>query len=804
MPFVGGNVQAYQIIRRPVAGESPTSATGTSREYNMAQIHVLLSDDPTELSSGGAADANNIRLANVTQAQATATGTPLSNPFGVAMTAGNYGPGFAAPTGGNTYNLYFAAASNGLPSACSSTSCPSDWPYPPAPWTSTMATAASSPYPLLVPTGAPLISGSSTLNGTGSNTNNPPTFVYCPTSTVPPQNYAPLPGNVPSTCPSPLTTVVAPYYYENGVAVKNTVASQDPAAEVLANQTATWNLIDGWLRVEYKDAAGAWHPVTSEWLKLGFARDVTSPTANGAGSPAGGVKNPINPNAILLLQEPADRVTATAGAITSQASLSTLGAAPVCTATSRVSGVNYCTAWSSTPPQVLMDTLGSTVWQFGTTPASPTTQSVSMFNWYPINFYDAREGEPRDTVWAGTYPSDNSCTTTGIMNAVEIDVGNLKRWLLGSIGTNGTNVDYAAQNGYVLYYSDRRGMLPNPNAVGVPPCTQGTKCGDSGLEDVINSSSAPGTPDGVLEPTPTGRSGSPEDVNQNGVLDNFGTANLGLGFYGTGANATLNLNYQIIAATPDDPYGTSAYNRRIASCSIARKNWVSGARHVLKLVDASFGNVPLSPIGTLTDPGGFTVAAENPVYVLGDYNTYPTDPFWSGGTDIIGHSSAAVIADAVTMLSKGWADQYTILGDPANAGNFSPSQADQNRPAQTTFYRLAVAGGKNLAFPFPSWENSTDYGFGTDGGVHNFLRFLEDWQSGGATLNYGGSLVSLYYSTYATGPFKCCEYSVYEPPTRNYIFDNDFTLPQGLPPGTPLFRDVDSLGYRQLFATRNN
>src|SRR6202041_1390212 len=231
---------------------------------------------------------------------------------------------------------------NGLPSACSSTSCPSDWPYPPAPWTSAMATAASSPYPLLVPTGAPLISGSSTLNGTGGNTNNPPAFVYCPTSTVPPQNYAPLPGNVPSTCPSPLTTLLAPYYYENGVAVKNTVATQDPAAEVLANQTATWNLIDGWLRVEYKDAAGAWHPVTSEWLKLGFARDVTSPTANGAGSPAGGVKNPINPNAILLLQEPADRVTATAGAITSQAGLSTLGAAPVCTTTQRVGSVNYC------------------------------------------------------------------------------------------------------------------------------------------------------------------------------------------------------------------------------------------------------------------------------------------------------------------------------------------------------------------------------------------------------------------------------------------------------------------------------
>jgi len=109
-----------------------------------------------------------------------------------------------------------------------------------------------------------------------------------------------------------------------------------------------------------------------------------------------------------------------------------------------------------------------------------------------------------------------------------------------------------------------------------------------------------------------------------------------------------------------------------------------------------------------------------------------------------------------------------------------------------------------MNFPFPGWENSTDYGFGTDGGVHNFLRFLEDWQTTAATLNYSGSLVSLFYATYNTGLFKCCTYSVYQPPTRNYCFDQDFSNPCGLPPGTPLFRDVDSLGYRQLFTPRTN
>ncbi len=114
------------------------------------------------------------------------------------------------------------------------------------------------------------------------------------------------------------------------------------------------------------------------------------------------------------------------------------------------------------------------------------------------------------------------------MNAVEIDVGNLKKWLAGTTGTSGTSVDYLTQNGYVLYFSDRRGMLLNPNVVS--PNVANTKTGDSGLEDVINASSAAGTPDGALE---TPASNSPEDVNGNGALDNFGAANMGLGFTGT-------------------------------------------------------------------------------------------------------------------------------------------------------------------------------------------------------------------------------------------------------------------------------
>ena len=66
--------------------------------------------------------------------------------------------------------------------------------------------------------------------------------------------------------------------------------------------------------------------------------------------------------------------------------------------------------------------------------------------------------------------------------------------------------------------------------------------------------------------------------------------------------------------------------------------------------------------------------------------------------------------------------------------------------------------------------------FGTDGGMHNFLRYLENRGANGATVNYSGSLISMYYSQYNTGKFKCCN-AVYGAPTRNYFFDTQFLNP---------------------------
>ena len=77
------------------------------------------------------------------------------------------------------------------------------------------------------------------------------------------------------------------------------------------------------------------------------------------------------------------------------------------------------------------------------------------------------------------------------------------------------------------------------------------------------------------------------------------------------------------------------------------------------------------------------------------------------------------------------------------------------------------------------------------------MRYLENWGSG-VTHYYLGSLVSLYYAEYNLSIYMPGN-GAYGPPARNYSFDTDFLDPTKLPPGTPRFRDVVNLGYKQVF-----
>jgi hypothetical protein len=580
-------------------------------------------------------------------------------------------------------------------------------------------------------------------------------------------NDVQLVGSVPDVS---ITGSPSMYY-----AVANPATSANWVAPTGCSAPATWPLHGEvtaaakcqsvWLRVEYVNSSGSWVGVTQEWLGHGFGRSYDMPpthpynastgtvplcpTATYPSWPTAQCQNPISP-AILILQQ-------------------------------------------------LQNGLGA---------SSATGAATTANNWLPINFYDAREGEPRDSRPGGD--PETSCSPIGVMNAVEIDVGNLWLWLQGVgpyAGGSGPSVSITNQqgvneNGYILYFSDHRGMLRDAH-----PLTTFYNgiSGMSGLNDTVNSASNTGVPDGKLEPA-TYYQYSPEDVaeKENGFLDNWGQANLGAGF-------------GIAAGTMSQPYYISGTTAGIAGCATtAEWNMVTGPRHVVRLVDAgmSTGGVSFLPptSGNPTTQGnGFTVASEEPVYVYGDYNTGANDPFWpSGATPTTPHSAAAIIADAVTLLSNppsaatvptpnlGWTDHQSFLypGQAVQSGSIP------GRQGNTSYYRVAIAAGKSVPFPQTAYSASVGWqDFGTDGGMHNFLRYLEDRSDNGngATVNYVGSMINMYYSQYATGIFKCCN-AVYSPPgTRNYFFDTQFLNPNNLPPGTPSFQDVVSLSFHQNF-----
>jgi hypothetical protein len=164
------------------------------------------------------------------------------------------------------------------------------------------------------------------------------------------------------------------------------------------------------------------------------------------------------------------------------------------------------------------------------------------------------------------------------------------------------------------------------------------------------------------------------------------------------------------------------------------------------------------------------------------------------------HVSASVIADAVTLLSNGWNDIASFI-NPHDVNRTFTAPIDANdsdvRQAATTWYRLGIISGKPLNFTrantAPAGYDNEDWG--TDGGAHNFLRYIERW--GGETLNYRGSILSFYTSRQAVGQYKCCDV-VYTPPTRGYNFEAEFLQPTLLPPRTPMFRDLNTLSFRQV------
>ena len=174
--------------------------------------------------------------------------------------------------------------------------------------------------------------------------------------------------------------------------------------------------------------------------------------------------------------------------------------------------------------------------------------------------------------------------------------------------------------------------------------------------------------------------------------------------------------------------------------------------------------------------GGLTVASENAVYIQGDYNTgtvgtnstaVPANGL--GNSDntaspvVSGYTSrpAAVIGDAVMLLSNNWQDANSSLDVSARA-------------ATNTTYNTAIVSG----FMPSGYQPAVGAQYGYSGGANNFPRFLENWGSRYCT--YYGSMVELFQSKTFTGRWDTGV--IYRPPLRRWNFDTSFR--NNPPPGS--------------------
>jgi hypothetical protein len=711
-----GSTHSIDLIRRPVVGES--SSVTNLRYFSQASIQILLSDNPTDISSLPCVD----------------TGTA---PFNLASMA-----------------------------------------MPVASWTGTAATLATK---------------MTTNNTAGYNT--------------PPVPLAASGAALGATGYSPSGTTGNGYWLTTPNATGFTTGSGLP-------------IIKGYIKIEVNQSPSnlctSWKDVTLEVLSYGYAGRNINPNPTGAnltstqyGSsqplltlgttevnpPAGtgAAATPcqdVHPNAIIRLERVRDNPSTYAT-----------------TSTNTKCGVLNSTGTPSTTNQKAPGAL-----------VAGTTEAGYPSDYWPNTLFDSREGNARDVTPTGTLGTinySNMITPGGVMQYIEIDAKNLAAYLAGtgvySGGSGHLSYDSTnAPNDYTVYISDRRGNYTASALTNSwPPLSpSGHETGEFGWDDFVNPASAYGCPNGTQD---TG-----EDLDQLGST----------GFYTYGANPTYAMDQGAVTATmplttvnttlsygqyglfisasPGNLYGTSATTNAMAAnphCTVtspstiwpwvqiihaneARENPNPFFRRAVKIVDGSL----LTGLGTCPGsvPCGLAIATENPAYIQGDFNSNSAG---NGFSDP--NVAVSINADAVTFLSDNFNDVNSFIFPYVTSGT--------QRNAVTSYYRAAVMAGKGVSFAQPSTCGTASCyaDYGTDGGVHNFIRYLENW--GGQTLYYQGSIISMYYDAQAVGTYKDGQNNtVYQPPSRGYNFDTEFLTPSLLPPRTPLFRDVNTTGFTQL------
>ena len=371
---------------------------------------------------------------------------------------------------------------------------------------------------------------------------------------------------------------------------------------------------------------------------------------------------------------------------------------------------------------------------------------------FPIQLQDTREGNRSNST---SNLGSTEVFKNGVMSLVDIDVANLRKFFNGDFDNYfPTNTPFAQSRanqplkstdipsvrGWVVYFSDRRGDKNFD--------------GRYNFEDVY----------------PGGNDKVDEDIDNDGTILTASNS----GEEAPGEDSKINSGY---ASVTDHIY----YRRGV--------RLING-----KTLPGNYN----SDNPALTT--GFTLASENGVYVLGDYNvsgisiasgTSSTTsdryspqgktPKLAGTSDGNLHIPAAIVGDAVTILSNSWDDTKS----------FAYPNDLTKRVASDTRVRFAMLAGDPLT------GRSPDEGINgkQNGGLINFKRFLESWT--GDRLNYSGSLINLFNSYNNNGRHKP-NFATYNPPYRDWTFEESFKDPNRLPPGTPFVYFITFTGFERI------
>jgi hypothetical protein len=171
--------------------------------------------------------------------------------------------------------------------------------------------------------------------------------------------------------------------------------------------------------------------------------------------------------------------------------------------------------------------------------------------------------------------------------------------------------------------------------------------------------------------------------------------------------------------------------------------------------------------GAVLPSNVLSVVTPDPAYIVGNWNVStnattngtPVNPSLQS-YQVTNTLPSAIYTDAITILSSAWSPSVTSNGLSS---------------------RVAASAGDTvnaaiLTGIVPS--NGSYY----SGGVENFLRLLENWS--GVNLYYNGSMVELFTSQIGNAPWPGTG-TVYNPPTRDWAYDTNFSVPSKQPPLTP-------------------